>query len=171
MILTLLTIGVVAAVYLAVSSYVERAKRSFANADRVMTDLTAAVRTFVESDAPPEVARLAIQMSVLTGCGCFMRGVLMSHYLPRGGIVRANVPKALNAAFQQSRGMPIELQTQFDRISGLVMIYDSFRNPIQGWLFRRVLWSFVETKPTWNDQAETKLALFSVLSRKRDFAH
>lgn len=171
MILTFLAVGAVAAAYFISSAYIRRSERSFSSAARVMDDLSSAVRGFVESDAPPEVARLAIQMAAITGCGCFVRGVLVSHYLPRGTISRGNVPRSLNSAFEASRRMPGELQTQFDRIAGLVMIYDSFRNPLQGWLFRRALRSFVEAKPTWNDQAETKLALFSVLSRKQNFAY
>lgn len=171
MLLTLATVATVGAAYVLMSVYMRKAVISFRSADKLGAELSVEIRNFVESDAPPAVARLAIQLGAIAGCGCFVRGVLMSHYLPRVTVTRGRGVDPVQSAFDEADSMTADQQKAFGRITGMVIVYDSFRNPFQGWLFRRLLKSYLQPSQRWDSQLEAKLATFSVVSRRYAAAH
>ena len=165
MILTSL-VAVTALSYALARAYLQGAMRSFARAERALADLQSAVRTLVEQDVPASVAKIALQLSVHAGCGCFVRGMLTSHYLPRVALVPRASGDVWEAAFADVERLPPAQREAFNRVVALVVVYDCFRNPLQGWLFERLMRSFTRAEPSWSDKAEAKLTAWSVVSRR-----
>lgn len=162
----IVAILMVPAAYVCAAAYVRYSVLSFGRAAQLQAQLTDDLRSFVESDAPPAVSRLAIQLGTMTGCGCFVRGMLVSHYLPRIALTVGDNADHIQRAFDEAGAMAAEQQSAFGRITALVVLYDSFRNPLQGWLFRRMMRTYVRHEQRWDSQLETKLATFSVMSRR-----
>ena len=164
----LILAAAVALAYWLSSRYIQYAQRSFVTASMVGNDLNKAVREVLDAEAPSIIARLSIQLMAIAGCGCFVRGILIGHYLPR--VTINSTDDAAQAAFNELSQMSPELQAKFNKVVALVFIYDSYRNPLQGAMFRRIMRSFLRPEPRWSDQLEAKLAAFSVVSSNRKFA-
>ena len=49
----------------------------------------------------------------------------------------------------------------------LVLVYDTFRNPLQGYLTRRAIKAIAEPKPDFQTKSEAQMTAFSVLSRRK----
>lgn len=160
-------VAVVYGAYRLAGDYIRRSMRSFASAQRAWSELSTTAKEIVEQDIPEPAARAVIGLAGAAGCGCFIRGVMAAHYLP--GLLRRSVdePGDWDQAFTAIGNLSIEQKRSFDRLLALVLVYDSFKNPLQGWFFRRMLRSYVDPEPTFAEKAETQLAAFSVLSRRQ----
>jgi len=156
----------IAVVYGAVrllTDYLQRSQRSFASAQIAWNEVDRAVLELLDSDVPAVVAQLAILIARLTGCGCFVRGVLMSHYLPRFTVK----PKPqLEVAFASLNELSPKQKKLFDQVIATAVVYDSYRNPLIGGLFRRLVKSAIQSQHTYSATLETQLAAAAVLSRK-----
>ncbi len=166
MTLVILAIAVTALLYRLGVMYVRRSMRSFSSGATVWADLHKELRAFIEKEPPVAVAQLAIGLATAAGCGCFVRGVVATHYLPRFRQPRPQPRNPVEPAFNEVRSMEPELQEAFDRIMARVIVYDSYRNPVQGYLFRHIMWTFIQPQQSLASQLETKLAAFSVMSRR-----
>lgn len=164
----LVAVALTFGVYLLAATYVRRSVRSFASAKRAWSDLNASVQAFLAEDVPQSAARVAVGLMSAAGCGCFVRGVLISHYLPRVSVL----PRSAGAIkwekdFSDLANLRADQKAKFERVIGLVIIYDSFRNPLQGWAFRRMMRSFASAEPSFTEKLEAQLAAVSVLSRRK----
>lgn len=170
MIVSIAIAGVVGIAYILAAHYVRRATRSIGSAGDVWAQLQQEVRTFVEKGAAPEIATFAIQLGAVAGCGCFVRGVVMNHYLPPAMLALFDDDKKIEPVEIEARHLDVDQQERLSHIVTLVIMYDSFRNPFQGFLFRRILRSYmVPDHISWRSKVEAKAAAFSVMSR-RSFA-
>lgn len=151
--------------------YVRRSMNSFQKADRVWADLRQTADTLLRASVPDSVSRLILALMLAAGCGCFVRGMLKSHYLPRVslglGKKSTRTSKAFDKAFLDVGFLPPDLQADFSRLMALVILYDSYRNPLQGYLFRHLINSITKPDLDFGTRAEVELTAFSVLSRKR----
>jgi hypothetical protein len=150
-----------------VHDYIRRASRSYASASRVWTNLDTVAREILDADVSQPVARAVLALVALAGCGCFVRGVLMSHYLPRLMTVSAASSGKWNRAFDDVERLNVGQRELFSKLVTLVVIYDSFRNPMHGWVFRRMLRTYTKPIVPPAYRAEAQLASFSVLNRHR----
>ena len=147
--------------------YVRRSIRSFRHAERVWAAAMAEARILMEADIPSSVSRLVIELSSLAGCGCFVRGMVVSHYFPRA-IPSNDAPDATwDGAFADVEALPSQQRDQFRKMLALIVLYDSYRNPFQGWLFRRSLKAVIRPDPGFKVQMETQLTAYSVVSRHK----
>jgi hypothetical protein len=151
--------------------FLRRSLRSFQKADRVWSDLNQTARGIVESDAPVSVKRLVMALMLSAGCGCYIRGMIISHYLPRFalGSARASSPgrQYWEIAFTDVDSLSRDLQEDFARLTALVFVYDSYRNPLTGFFFRRALSLVMQPKLDFSTRAEVQLTAYSVVTRKR----
>lgn len=150
--------------------YVRRSLRSFRRAEAVWADLSATADGLIQSDAPASVKRVVLALMMSAGCGCFVRGMLVSHYLPRVSLQQSlrerRSAKMWESAFSDVDSLPAGFKEDFSRLLALVMIYDSYRNPLQGFFFRRLLRSVLQPKLDYGTRAEVQLTAFSVVSKK-----
>lgn len=153
-------------VFRVLEDYIRRSERSFGTAERVWTDLNKLLTELLQSEVPSAVAQLAVMIGAVTGCGCFVRGVLMSHYLPRAFIMPPQNSR-FEVAFLAVEKLDAHQRKLFEQVMGMAIVYDSFRNPLQGWLFRRLLRSATQSEPSYSTKLETQLATASVLSKKK----
>lgn len=146
--------------------YVRRSARSFASAERAWEGVKVAADDLLKNDVPETVARVVLALMATAGCGCYVRGMLVSHYLPRAQIVESEKSGQWDKAFGDVDALPHEQRDQFSKLLAAVVVYDSFRNPLQGWLFRRLIKSFIKVQQPITAQYEAKMTALSVLSRK-----
>ena len=151
--------------------FMRHSLRSFQNADRVWAELNQVGKRIAESDAPVSVKRLVLALMLSAGCGCFVRGMLASHYLPRFALRagRGSSPgkRYWEKAFTDVEVLPVGLQDDFTHLTALVLIYDSYRNPLTGYFFRRVLRLVMQPKLDFGTRTEVHLAAYSVVTRKQ----
>lgn len=140
--------------------------RSFENAEFAWRELAAEARAIVEADVPTNVAKVVIALAATAGCGCYVRGLLMAHYLPKFLIVRGDRNGKWSGSLEAVDNLPSELREKFQRMMMLVILYDGYRNPAHGWLFRRVMKSYTQGRQSFQEKLETKLTAASVLSRR-----
>lgn len=153
--------------YRLAQDYVRRSLTSFGSAERSQADMAEAARTLIESEPPPAVAKLVITMSLMAGCGCFVRGMLASHYLPRATVNRGKAEGRWAQAFAEAEGLSWEMRDIFAKFLIQVIIYDSFRNPFQGYLLRHTLENIVRPQPSLGTFLEARMTALSVVNSKR----
>lgn len=146
--------------------YLRRSSTSFANAERAWVGVNEAAQKLLDQDIPESVGRVIVALMATAGCGCYVRGMLKGHYLPRFQFRRPQRVASLDQAFKQVEEMSNDQRDLFSSLVAAVMVYDSFRNPLQGWLFRRLLKSYVKPQPPLSAKYEANLAAMSVLSNK-----
>jgi hypothetical protein len=171
LVMAILLVVLVFSAYRLADDYVRRSMGSFDSAARVWTDLDAAATELLNTDLPESVGRMVVALTRLAGCGCFVRGVLLSNYLPRAKLQQDGRGDKWNDAFNDLKVLNGSQKDCFDRLLSLVIVYDSFRNPLQGWLFRRLLRSFTQDKRSYREKAEAELAALSVLSNRKPLTH
>jgi hypothetical protein len=144
--------------------YVNRAKSSFAHAEAIWNDIARIADELVNSEIPPSVARAVVGLVATAGCGCFVRGMLMSYYLPTPEGVKKKADQEWERSFSDLRHLTDAQREKFDNLMVMVIVYDSFRNPLQGWLFRRALKSFMRNEQTFVQRVKTELTVLTILS-------
>lgn len=160
----ILASAVVYGSFLLASDYVRRSMRSYASAESVWTNLAGTAHELIESDIPASVARMILGLVTMAGCGCFVRGMLLSYYLPIPDGARSKADSVWDQSFADANKLSQEQREKFNHLLGQVMVYDSFTNPLQGWLFRRALKAFMRNEQTFAQRASTQLTVLSVLS-------
>lgn len=165
--LALIAVMAVWLVFRVAQDYVRRSLRSFRHAERVWATAMIEARTLMEADIPASVSRLVIELSSLAGCGCFVRGMVASHYFPRAILSNAAPNSTWDGAFADVEALPHEQREKFRKLLALIVLYDSYRNPFQGWLFRRSLKAVMRPDPGFKVQMETQLTAYSVVSRHK----
>lgn len=153
--------------------YIRRARRSYANAGRVWVMVRESASAIVEGNFPREAKEIALDLALAAGCGCFVRGVLLQHWVPtimaatrhhRRGSGPNQVEATMNALTQSQR-------KRMDTLIGAVLVYDSLANPLLGYLFRRAIRSFSRVPRRSSDlprtNAEVRKPLPSVVRRGR----
>jgi hypothetical protein len=166
-----LIIASVGGAYWLADYYVCRSMRSFQTAEDVWHKLNGAASELLTHDIPESVSRMVVALTFLAGCGCFVRGVLIAHYLPRVRLASSNSQSQWEQAFNDLGNLDPLQRSAFERLLGFVIIYDSFKNPFQGWLFRRVTRSFTKSVPSFKERAEAQLTALDVLSRRNVATH
>lgn len=166
----LLLILLAFAAYRLTEDYLRRSMRSFANADRVGVRMKLAAEELLGEDIPASVAAAVIGLVYIAGCGCFVRGILIGHYFPR--FRASSASPRVQQAFDDLDNLPAAHRQKFYDLLGAVIAYDSFRNPLQGWLFRRIAKSYFEGSARMGvvEKADATATVFSVLSRKASHA-
>ena len=146
--------------------YLRGSSRSFASAERAWTGVTDAASKLIDQDIPESVGRVAVALMATAGCGCYVRGMLKKHYLPRVQFRKPPRIAALDEAFRDVEKMSNEQRDLFSDLVANVIVYDSFRNPLQGWLFRRLLRAYVKPQPPLTAKYEANMTAMDVLSQK-----
>lgn len=152
--------------YLLARDFVSRSIRSYGSAEQVWSDLVGASDKLMDADIPESVARAVLGLVAAAGCGCFVRGMLINHYLPRPSLVKSGDAGPWNKAFEDVEDLTAEQRGDFYQLLAAAVVYDSFRNPLQGWLFRRILKTFLQPNPSFIQKAETQITAFSILTRR-----
>jgi hypothetical protein len=165
-VLALVVFTVFYGAYLLARDFVTRSIRSYGNAESVWSDLVNTADKLMDDDIPESVATAVLGLVVVAGCGCFVRGMLVSHYLPRPSPSKSEGSGHWNKAFEDVENLTADQRSNFYQLLATVVVYDSFRNPLQGWLFRRVLKSFLQPNPSFVQKAETQITAFSILARR-----
>ena len=159
----------VAGIFAAANMYVKRSLRSFRKADVLLNRMDDALHKLIDSDVPIGVARVGFLLMGTAGCGCYVRGILYSHYMPP--------PLARLVAGGPKRNSPVERDLLdmnkldegqrriFSELIGTVVMYDGYRNPLSGWLFRHMLRS--SQPPSFTERADTEVTTVSILSRQK----
>lgn len=159
--------AVVVLATVAANIYLKRSQRSLKAASRTWVDVSALAHDIVsDKTIPAVVANHAILLASATGCGCFVRGMLLGHYFG------AAVARPKTIAGERYVSELSEARSRLDpekrgRLDDLVMraiVYDSFANPLQGWLFRRVLAKRVSQS---EQLFEARQVVPSVVARRR----
>ncbi len=159
--------------YLAIrllEEFLRRSLNSFRHADCVWSDLSQTARDLAEADVPTSVRRVVLALMMSAGCGCYVRGMFVSHFLPRiflgirGG--EKNRRGQWDQAFFDVDALPAPLSKEFSKLIALVVVYDSYRNPLQGYFFRRLIRSISKIKLDYGTHAEAELTAFSVISKR-----
>jgi hypothetical protein len=153
-------------VYLLARDFVTRSIRSYGSAEHVWGDLIGTADKLMASDIPESVARAVLGLVAAAGCGCFVRGMLVNHYLPRPSLVKSGDAGPWNKAFEDVENLTAEQRGNFYQLLAATVVYDSFRNPFQGWMFRRILKTFLQPNPSFVQKAETQITAFSILTRR-----
>lgn len=126
--------------------YLRRATRSNEVASRLWDDFYIKVERILDGDFPGEVKRFTYCVAMTAGCGCLVRGYLVDHYIPNlAKIIRhpSSQTKAQSDALSGSMRALTRRQRQ-EVIKALVaaLMFDSFANPLQGWLLRKTVKQF-----------------------------
>jgi len=127
---------------LVLQHYLVRSQSSLRKASKVWTDLVDSVDKVVKDPTyPMEMVNLAVAVVELAGCGCLVRGVLLDHYLPwlPSKRHRERPPTRTDSAYQR---LPTKQKQHMGMIFGQAVVFDGFSNPLQGWLFRRMVSGF-----------------------------
>lgn len=144
--------------------YVSRATRSYAHAEKAWSEAMTLAHEILEKDIPLSVAQLIVATSALAGCGCFVRGLIASAYLPHTRREKSESSNSWDGAFTDLEALDSENRKLFNDFLVRIVIYDSYKNPISGKIFR----SIVRSKSSNNTalRLETQLTTYSLLSRK-----
>jgi hypothetical protein len=164
-----LLVVVVWGAYRLAEDIVRRSLNSFQTADRVWSDLKTKSQEITDAaQVPEEVCRIVYALTASAGCGCYVRGMIMHHYLPALSTRKPDTPseQRWSESFDKIAELPIEVQRKLAELIMLVFVYDSFKNPVQGWIFRRIVRSAANPSPNFAARTEAELTAFSVLSRK-----
>jgi hypothetical protein len=145
--------------------YMAKSLVSYGHAERTWAEVNKLARELLAQDVSPNVAKSVIALAHLTGCGCFVRGVLLQHYFP-SLVSKPSAPQRTAAAMNEVDALNSQTRELFGKFLAVVIANDSFRNPLQGLLFRRVLQSYATPKQGFRERREAELTAFSVLNRK-----
>lgn len=154
--------------YRLADDYLRRSMLSFGSAEHAWGVVTANAERLMEQDISPAVAKLIVRTVSAAGCGCFVRGMLLGHYLPRSRSTREEADRYWGSLFDEIDSGGQEMGKLFWQFLASVVVYDSFRNPLQGWLFRRALKEMLRPEPSYQAKLEAKSAIFSVVSKRKD---
>lgn len=154
------------AIFRLAQDYVRRSMRSFGKADKVWADLVHSAESLLEDDIPEHLARSIVALMRLAGCGCFVRGVVTAHYLPF--LSRTGGGEGAEDAFIEFDALDGEQRERFWALLSAVILYDGFRNPFQGLLFRNMIRTYYRPSPRLSAREKLQAALtaFGVLGRK-----
>lgn len=176
LLLTVVAIAVPAAT-VAGYVYVRRSMRSFASAEFVRTkilDVTAR-ELLATPGLPKEVAHLVLSIFHLAGCGCLIRGILLGRLMllftgARGDRERRAAQHRTDRAFSILERQDASVREKFGELIAYATIYDSFANPLQGWLFRHVLRTYMTPRPKLSPEEKLKgeMIAVSILRRGTD---
>ncbi len=160
--ISLLCLALLASV--ATRTYFTRARTSLRAAESALFEIERKAEDLLQQDLPVNVARVVIAMVYAAGCGCFVRAMLLGHYLPRRHVATGVVREGN----KEIETLNLETREKISELMMLVIIYDSFRNPLQGWLFRRILKEYTRSseKIEMNAKWEARLATMAVVDRK-----
>lgn len=134
------------------SIYTRRAPRSVARSQIFWKAFKTDVERVIRDDSYPQpVAEFVYELAMTAGCGCYVRQMLVTHYLPslwsRLSEEASEKPREreFDAAMQ---ALSKPKREQIKRIMVTAIVFDSFYNPFQGWLFRRVLNGYKNPQPS-----------------------
>jgi hypothetical protein len=158
----IVTVVAAVAMTLLLDRYLRRSAKSFMRGEEIWSELQTNAAQIVENERYPlGVACLAHALSEAAGCGCFVRAMLMGHYTPKLLFWRRQRAAAklqhtpwVDDLSQLSEAQKKQLNTLFIK----VIIFDSYANPLQGWLLRRLVRNHFAP--------EAKKAVLSVVARK-----
>jgi len=112
-------------------------------------------------------ASVVFQLMATAGCGCYVRGMLFSHYLPVAWLADdSDKSHEVDVAFTDIDRAPAEQREAFAKLVAQVVVYDSFRNPLQGWLLRRAVKQVLRPEPSVSVRYESQITVRSVLARR-----
>jgi len=90
----------------------------------------------VSGDLPFEAKQAARAIMATTGCGCYVRQILISSYAPRA-IMKSYFKHNTHGHPPRSSSLPsIEQQEVLRNFMFSAMMFDAFSNPLQGWLVK-----------------------------------
>lgn len=149
--------------------YVVRSIRSLRAAEPTLTKINEQLEKLIKEDVPVGAARVAFMLATTAGCGCYVRGVIFSHYLPPAVFrfffgARQAKPAVEHDLFELDKLNEAQRHMFSDLITS-VIIYDGFRNPLSGWIFRHVIRK--GHRPTFTERGDTELTTVTVLSRAK----
>lgn len=89
---------------------------------------------------PPEVRSMAMQLGMTTGCGCYVSGFLVSHYMPWLDRLLSGKPSNNDERIIATlKRLDTRQRDQVDKMIAATLFYDSLTNPLRGSMVRRVI--------------------------------
>jgi hypothetical protein len=94
----------------------------------------------LEGNYPSNVRELAIGLSATTGCGCYVRSLLIEHYSPSTHRRRVRQAKASHGRTKSILdGLDASQRRELDRVIAHAITFDMLSNPLQGWVLKRAM--------------------------------
>lgn len=157
-----------------VQTYLRRAAHSYELASEVWGTVYRRADGILAGRYPAPVKAMAYGLAHTAGCGCYVRQMLLRHYLPSVATAREQAsskapPSALVKAIE---GLRSSQRREIDLLIGAVVVYDGFSNPLQGWVFRRLMrgyWNIpAKSRPLpKKEYREAEAAAVNVVARKK----
>lgn len=143
MMLIVVLIAILVVGTLGVNTYARRAERSLGTADKIWRDFIRECDGVITDRAMAgPIAELVYTLGMTAGCGCYVRQALFTHYMPEAAQQRINASLHSGGAksgLEMFDDLSHEQRKQINKVFVLALLFDSFANPVQGWLFRRAL--------------------------------
>ena len=165
--ISIIAVLLVWAVFKGLEYYLTRSLRSFRKAETHWPKLVAQSQELLAMQISAGFASVVFQLMATAGCGCYVRGMLLSHYLPVAWLADdSDKSRDVDVAFRDIERAPAEQREAFAKLVAQVVVYDSFRNPLQGWLLRRVMKQVLRPEPSVKVRYESQITVRSVLARR-----
>jgi len=140
--LLIASVAALVAATIAAQVYLHESVRDHVRAQRVWDMVYSNANKILSDNFPAEVREMAMGLSMTTGCGCYIRSILIEHYTPSIHRSRMEASKkrlpadAVTAALKSLK--PAQ-KRQIDTFLGSVIAFDMLSNPLQGWLLRHAM--------------------------------
>jgi hypothetical protein len=89
---------------------------------------------------------------------------LLNYYLPAPDGIKKVADEEWQRSFSDLRQLSEAQREKFNQLIVCAIVYDSYRNPLQGWLFRHAIKSFMKNEQTFVQRVKTELTVLRVLS-------
>ena len=168
--IALLLVLIVFAAFRIAQDIVRRSMNSFKNAELVWNEILKSGRILVENDAvTPPVSRLIIKLMGMAGSGKFVRTMIFQSLVPSA--FRTSKPKeGFEAIIREINHLPENLHEEFRKLLILVLLYDSYSNPVQGRAMRFLTQLAHVNDANYRTKAETEITTYHVVSRSMGLA-
>ena len=162
---------ILVAVTLAANVYFASAARQYAAARKMCDEMFARANRLLEGDYSDEVRSVVFRLAATTGCGCYVRSLLVEHFAPK--ISRAIADRYQDdeegVAMEHLRSLPAPQKREFNEFIAHALAFDAFSNPGQGWVLRHVLskrFGAKAPRPVPTPSKEEQAAVVRVATRK-----
>lgn len=134
---------VIGAGFIALDRYFVMAKDSLEKAEEALFDIEKTALKILDSDITKSTALIVVGLIGTAGCGCYVRGMLRDAIAPWARIphrlTMTDMGKKVQQGYDDLDDSKPSVRDDFHALIALTIIYDSYKNPLSGLLFRRFL--------------------------------
>lgn len=168
------TLALIAAT-VAAQLYFRDAARERKRALKIWAKVDAAAEKVLDGEFPGRVREFAMGLTMTTGCGCYVRSVLIEHYTPSVHRARMEDARRHRPETPMSEAMAslnVHQRRQLDELVGNAIAFDMLSNPLQGWILRHAMSKRFGRKPVPSPAVpspsrEEREAIFRTVARKK----